>query len=67
MCGSCMTKTKFCELWAARILYEKGTSMSAMKDLLTEFYNDVLENHKQERKAHTYFNGRDDVTIEGDY
>jgi hypothetical protein len=62
-----MTKTKFCELWAARILYETGTSMSAMKDLLIEFYNDVLENHKQERKAHTHFNWRDDVTIECDY
>lgn len=62
-----MTKTKFCELWAARLLYEKKTSMGSMKDLLVELYNDVLQNHKDELKKHTYFDGREEVVTEGDY
>lgn len=62
-----MTKTKFCELWAARILYEKNTSMGSMKELLVELYNGVLENYRDELKKHTYFDGREEVVTKGDY
>ena len=45
-----MTKTEFCDLWAAKILYEKNASMGSMKELLNEFYDSVLRNHKDEER-----------------
>jgi hypothetical protein len=62
-----MTKTEFCDLWAAKILYEKNTSMGSVKELLAEFYDSVLRNHKDEERKHTYFNGFEYVTKDGDY
>ena len=41
--------------------------MGSMKELLMELYDGVLENHRDELKKHTYFDGREEVVTEGDY